>query len=338
MPPLASQTGCLAPYMMQPESRPVSVVVINYGTPNLIDMFLRSLVSSPDAQLLREIVVVDSGWPLKASSQSLVQGRRWPRPVHSIPNCNHSYASGVNAGVRATTAPYVLLANSDIVFGDSPVIPAMLHEISQCSAVGVSGIQLLYPDGAWQESYGSFIGMLTSIKTMLLWDVVVRLRAKWWYRCRLVSKEVDYVVGAFMLLRRTCFEEAGGFDEGFAFYGEESDFCYRAKQLGWRVRFSSHAIITHVGGASSTKTGDRRFERALLGAKAEFLRVHLPRWQGPMAGHALILALRTRRFVRLLLHHLRSRFALCRQTMGLAQPTSDCEGNPAPEIHRGSLE
>jgi GT2 family glycosyltransferase len=67
-------------------------------------------------------------------------------------------------------------------------------------------------------------------------------------------REVDWIGGAFMMLRVSALRSAGAFDERFFFYGEDAELCFRLKKLGWTVCFDAAGGITHHGGASSDST------------------------------------------------------------------------------------
>src|SRR5438270_287246 len=65
------------------------------------------------------------------------------------------------------------------------------------------------------------------------------------------ARDVDWVGGAFMMIRRDVIERVGPLDEGFFFYGEDAEFSHRVRRAGWRVRYDPGAAIIHLGGASS---------------------------------------------------------------------------------------
>ena len=71
----------------------------------------------------------------------------------------------------------------------------------------------------------------------------------WWNRDDV--REVDVVTGCFMLVRREAIEQVGLMDEQFFMYSEETDWCYRFKQAGWKTLFTPDAEVIHLGGASS---------------------------------------------------------------------------------------
>jgi GT2 family glycosyltransferase len=101
--------------------------------------------------------------------------------------------------------------------------------------------------------------------------------------------EVDSVVGAFMLVRRTAIQRVGLFDETFFMYGEDLDWAYRIKQAGWKVMYNPRVTVTHVKRAASrqSKRAQREFYRAML----IFYRKHTGRrrhggWQSDLMGLA----------------------------------------------------
>jgi len=80
---------------------------------------------------------------------------------------------------------------------------------------------------------------------------VGRDRMTWWDGDDV--REVDVLTGCFMLVRREAMEQVGPMDEQFFMYFEETDWCYRFKNSGWKVMFTPNAEIIHLGGASSKK-------------------------------------------------------------------------------------
>jgi GT2 family glycosyltransferase len=87
---------------------------------------------------------------------------------------------------------------------------------------------------------------------------------------------VECVKGAALLVRRTAFEEVGGFDERFFLYAEESDLCARLSERGWTILFEPAARVVHRGGVSA---GD-----ALFGQVNASLATYVARHQGRLAG------------------------------------------------------
>src|SRR5208283_1727266 len=108
-----------------------------------------------------------------------------------------------------------------------------------------------------------------------------QLRRVWWpRRIDRRPKEVPYVDGAVLAVRREAFEGVKGFDEDFFFYAEECDLCARMKKAGWDVVFFPEAQVIHVRGASSTKTDvSERFVRFQVTSQYLLTSKHLPEWK-----------------------------------------------------------
>ena len=93
------------------------------------------------------------------------------------------------------------------------------------------------------------------------------------------EKELDWVTGAFFLIRKKVIDDIGYFDEDYFMYTEEVDFCFRAKQSGWKVYYLPKWFITHIGGASGKAWSYviAEFEGVKL-----FYKKHYPAWQYPI--------------------------------------------------------
>jgi GT2 family glycosyltransferase len=78
------------------------------------------------------------------------------------------------------------------------------------------------------------------------------------------TAQVDYVEGSFFLVKSAVWRALGGMDERYFMYGEERDFCYRARVLGWRTEYIAALSYQHDGGFNASRTpwliaGQRRF-------------------------------------------------------------------------------
>jgi GT2 family glycosyltransferase len=106
-------------------------------------------------------------------------------------------------------------------------------------------------------------------------DAVEHILASWLFRHnKQASRKVEYIDGAFMVINKRCFYSLGGFDEGFSFYGEDADFCYRAWHAGWNVLFEPATRILHIRGATSTNNALDKYTQRLLDAQVRFMQKH----------------------------------------------------------------
>jgi GT2 family glycosyltransferase len=159
------------------------------------------------------------------------------------------FAANVNRGVAETSGELVVVANPDTE--PAPDAVAILSEFAAGGRRrGVVGPQLRYPDGRWQPSRRRF----PTVTGTLVRRTPLRYVARPFERQRrhyLLDEQptepvpADWMLGAFLLLRREMLEQLGGFDEGFRLYGEDIELCYRAAKAGWERSYVPAAIVTH---------------------------------------------------------------------------------------------
>lgn len=224
----------------------ISAVVVSHGHAAELGLSLSALAPQVD-----EIVVVSN---LPGSAGAVPAGVRVienPRP--------RCLAANVNAGIAATAGSYVLFANPDAIAADNAVgeLAAFMDAHPRC---GVAGPQMLWPDGTWQPSRRRFPTVSGTIvrRTPLrrLYPPYERQRDHYLLDERPSEPaEADWMLGAFLLQRRSMLEELGGWDAGYRHYVEDIDLCYRAMRAGWERWYVPSAVVTHAYAAVI----DRRF-------------------------------------------------------------------------------
>ncbi len=224
----------------------LSVIIVNYNTIALLEKCLASLLSN-DGRISMEIIVVDNN----SSDGSVKKTATKFLDVRLIENeQNLGFSKACNQGLEVATCDYVLFLNPDTTVPD--------RALEQCVAfmrehrdVGLLGCKLLNTDGSLQPSCADF----PYLRNIFLDHMLRRqffpetFRQKMLLRCWRHDRirEVDWVLGAFMLTRRSLMERLNGFDEDFFLYGEDLDLCYRIEKAGWRVVFFPEAGVVHVG-------------------------------------------------------------------------------------------
>ena len=158
------------------------------------------------------------------------------------------YAANANRGIAETTAPFVVVCNPDTEAGPD-ALAVLRHFAEQHPRAGIVAPELRYPDGEWQPSRRRFPTVSGTIvrRTPLRRVLGGTQRAHYGLDERPTEPaQADWLLGAFLLLRREMLDELGGFDEGFRLYGEDIDLAYRAAKSGWERWYVPAAKVTHV--------------------------------------------------------------------------------------------
>jgi N-acetylglucosaminyl-diphospho-decaprenol L-rhamnosyltransferase len=219
------------------------VVVVTY---NALPWIEQSIESVQD----EEVVVVDNG---STDGTVEVVRERFPQ-ARLIERENLGLASGWNAGMAVVGGRYVLLLNAD-AWLTAGALARLVEFADTRPEAAVVGPRLLNTDGTLQRSVRGF---------PTLW----RLATEYLFLRKLAPgsqllnafyaggfdhdevREVEVVMGACMLVRREAVEQVGPLDDAFFLFSEETDWCYRFEQAGWKVLFFPGAECMHVGGAS----------------------------------------------------------------------------------------
>lgn len=232
----------------------LSVVIVNWNTGDYLKECLKSLQPwlKPEAPLKVEVLVVDNA--SSDGSTFLVQ-QDFPQVKLIANEENRGWAGGNNQGIQESRGRYILLLNPDTL-----LLPGSLDHLVQFledhPEAGAVAPKLLYPDGTVQPSLRSFpypcYLFYDSIGLSRLFPKSRKFSA---YRMGYFQYdkvvEVDQPMGSALLLRRSALEEVGLIDEDFPIFFNDVDWCYRAKQKGWKIYFLPEAQIIHYGGQST---------------------------------------------------------------------------------------
>jgi N-acetylglucosaminyl-diphospho-decaprenol L-rhamnosyltransferase len=174
-----------------------------------------------------------------------------PRQTRVLENAQpQTLAANVNLGIAATRGEYVLFANPDAV--PEPDAVAQLVRFADAQPrCGIAGPLIRWPDGRWQPSRRRFptVGATLVRRTPLrrLFPPLEHQRGHYGLDDGPPSGpvEADWLLGAFLLMRRTMLDELGGWDAGFRLYGEDIDLAYRAMRQGWERWQVPAAVVVH---------------------------------------------------------------------------------------------
>lgn len=205
-----------------------------------------------------EIIVVDNG--SQDDSVAMLQSQ-FPQACVIEAGRNLGFSGANNLGIQASRGQYVLLLNSDTLVHPG-ALQAMIRYLDTHSDTGAAGCRLEYPDGSLQRNCYKFPSPIRAIAENLLLTaafpnnpILGDYRA--WPHDKV--RDVDFIIGAALMVRRTAINQVGLMDEGFFLYSEETDWCKRMHQAGWRVTFVPDGTVVHLGGHSSRDFKERQF-------------------------------------------------------------------------------
>jgi N-acetylglucosaminyl-diphospho-decaprenol L-rhamnosyltransferase len=242
-----------------------SAVVVSHGHAAELERLLPVLLPQVD-----ETVVVAN---ILGSAGELPAGVRLVENPRPLP-----LAANVNLGIAATSGEYVLNVNPDAV-PEPEAVPALVEFADSHPRAGIVGPQMRWPDGAWQPSRRRFP---TVGGTLVRRTPLRRLRPPYdAQRSHYLLDErpdepahADWLLGAFLLQRRTMLDEIGGWDDGFRHYCEDIDLCYRAMRADWERWYVPGAVVVHDYAAVIDKRFLSRHTLWHLGGMARFIRKH----------------------------------------------------------------
>jgi len=221
----------------------VACVVVTYDALPWIERCLASVAGS-------QTIVVDNG---SSDGTPDAVRERFPR-VRVIEERNRGLAAGWNRGIAETDAEHVLVLNADAWLVED-ALARLVDAADRHPRAAAVGPRLLNPDGSLQRSVRGF-------------PTTWRLATEYLYLRKLApgsralnafygagfdhesEREVEWVMGACFLVRRSAYDDVGPFDERFFLFSEEVDWMRRATDARWSIVFTPDARCVHVGGAA----------------------------------------------------------------------------------------
>lgn len=214
----------------------VTIIIPVFNNWHHTENCLRSL-SRQNLDSSVQVMVVDDG----SSDETPERLKQIPgiQVVTQPKNAGYMYA--IRAGVAAAESEFVLLLNNDVIVCDNWLEPLLAR--AEDPQIGAVGSMLLFPNGSLQEA-GAL--MFTDATGANFGKGDDPRRA--WYQ---TPHQVDYCSGASLLVRKTAWDEVGGFDVEFApAYYEETDFCFALRDRGYAVWYEPSSRLFHIEGAS----------------------------------------------------------------------------------------
>ncbi len=233
----------------------ISVIIVEYNSLNEIELALESIRKvSSDLKYNLEIII---------SSNSLYNQKKQLEIKKIYTNCvwlfnikNGGFACAINQGLNIASGDSIIISNPDVVWEKG--ISDMLSFFYKYSEVGAIAPAILSNNYVRQDSFRSYITPFRFI--------VRHLR-----RCMCSSnsvenvsfpRTVDWVIGAFIVIKREAFIKVGLLDENYFLYCEDMDWCTRIRKAGFEIVYYPEAGVIYEGTRSARKS--LRFTRIFL--------------------------------------------------------------------------
>ena len=224
------------------QSVEVAAVIVTYNSEQHVVELLDSLPSALGG-LSYSVVVVDNG-----STDGTLELLDHRTDCTVIRSTNDGYAAGINRAVRSSPdASSILVLNPDATL-DSDSVPRMIGALRR-PGVGIVAPRVREADGSLSPTLrrGPTFARVGGLSFTRLPAFAERIEDEREYE---TEHEVEWAVGAILLIDRECYDTLGGLDESYFLYSEETDFSLRAKDAGWSTVYTPNAGAMHAGGGS----------------------------------------------------------------------------------------
>jgi GT2 family glycosyltransferase len=228
-----------------------SVVIVSFNTRDLLRECIRTLYREAGAVSFETIVVDNAS--KDGSAQMVADEFPEVRLIRS--GANLGFAAANNLGFAVARGRYLVLLNSD-AFPEKDALRLSVEKMERAPRVGLAGARLIGRDGSWQPSARMFPSPLNDFLTLS--GLAAKYPASRFFgrfdrtwADQMQPAEVDWVPGAYGIIRREVLERVGYFDERFFLYYEEVDLCRRIKAAGYDICYWPDVVVVHLGGESS---------------------------------------------------------------------------------------
>lgn len=229
------------------ENIKLSIIIVNWNT----NQFLKKVLSSIEKYSPKEsyeIIVIDNG---SNDGSSIMVSSEFPKVKLIREKSNKGFAFAVNIGLNESEAEYYLLLNSDCELCED-IFEKLISVMEINKKIGIVSPTLVYPDGSIQSIGEPLITSWITFKNQILF-VKSPLLMKFKKYPKEEYRQVGFVSGACMLIRKDVIRAVGYFREDFFIYGEDVDFCYRANKSGWLVVCCMNLKIIHYKSQSTNQ-------------------------------------------------------------------------------------
>jgi GT2 family glycosyltransferase len=252
----------------------LSVIIVNYNTKELLRKCLESVFRSQTNNKF-EVIVSDNG-SKDASIEMLNQS--FPQIKLIENNANLGFSKGNNVAIKEANGRLILLLNSDTEVRPD-TFDLSIKYMDEHADVGILGCKVLLPDGSLDKAsrrkfpnpWNSFL-RLFGLKKFSDYNIDTPIDQE---------TEVDAVMGAYLLIRKSVIDRIGVLDEEYFMYGEDLDWCWRAKEAGYKVVYYPESSITHFKYGSSQAVPFRTIRMAHEAMKIFYRKHYAEKYSWP---------------------------------------------------------
>jgi GT2 family glycosyltransferase len=237
----------------------ISIVIVTYNSSSSIEETLKSIVLSK-TNIDYEVIVVDNN--SSDNTKNIV--KNYEKEYKNIRllalESNIGFSKANNRGAQVSCGEFILILNPDVIIVDY-TLDQILTEFHKHNDIGIYACKLLNVDRSLQYTCRRFLGFFeflfsrTPIKRFMASRYINKSKSKYLMEDYDHENpiEVDWVIGAFMLIDSRIYSQIGGFDERYFLYFEDMDLCYKMKIRGLRVIYDPKISLIHIYSQDSTK-------------------------------------------------------------------------------------
>ncbi len=242
----------------------LSVIVLNYNVMHFLELCLHSVQRAVEG-LDAEIIVADNNSP----DNSVAMVKKYFPEIHLVENKeNLGFSKAYNQAVEIANGEYICVLNPDTIVQEDTFVNC-IQKADRLPNLGIMGLQLIDGRGVFlpeskrnlPTTWVSFFKVFGKKLSKIAPYYADHLK-------RDGEGQVEILVGAFMLVKKSVYQEARGFDERYFMYGEDIDFSYSVQQLGYENYYLGSEKVVHFKGESTTK--DKVYRERFYGAMKLF--------------------------------------------------------------------
>lgn len=226
----------------------ISFIVIEYYSLESVFNFLKSISRSCCENNYEIIVSSNSCYPAHTRDKLTIE---YPQIIWSFNSRNGGFAYGMNRGMEKAMGKFLVISNPDvqIISGLQDLITFMADH----SEIGTAGPKIVDKNGEIQDACRPYVNLprfITRQIRRIILNTEIEYDKSFDYN---LVQTVDWIIGAFMVINRSAYEDTKGFDEDYFMYAEDLDLCTRIRQNGFEIVYFPKTVVEYKGSRSARK-------------------------------------------------------------------------------------